>query len=65
MSSPWPPSTRAGKGLLSGLGVGLFFIAPWLAMSYAYAMRPRMLVLIDGGYAVLGCAAIGLVLRLF
>lgn len=25
-----------GKGLLSGLGVGAFFIAPWLAMDYAY-----------------------------
>ena len=54
-----------GKGLLSGLGVGAFFVAPWLAMDYAYAMRPRTLTLIDGGYAVLGCGAIGLVLGLF
>lgn len=54
-----------GKALLSGLGVGAFFVAPWLAMDYSYAMRPRALTLIDGGYAVLGCGAIGLVLGLF
>src|SRR5687767_6401657 len=40
-----------GKGLLSGVGVGAFFIAPWLAMDYAYSMRDRRLTLIDGGYA--------------
>lgn len=41
-----------GKSL-SGLGVGAFFVAPW------------RLTWIDGGYAILGCAAIGLVLGLF
>jgi hypothetical protein len=55
----------AGAGFVAGLGIGLFFIAPWTAMNYAYAMRPAMLALIDGGYAVLGCGAIGLVLGLF
>ena len=55
----------AGKSLLSGLGVGAFFVAPWLAMDYAYSMRDRRLAWIDGGYAVLGCGAIGLVLGLF
>lgn len=55
----------AGKGLLSGLGVGLFFIAPWTAMNYGYAMRPRNLTLIDGGYAIVGCGVIGLILGLF
>lgn len=54
-----------GKGLLSGLGVGAFFVAPWLAMDYAYSMRDRRLVWIDGGYAVLGCGVIGGVLGLF
>lgn len=54
-----------GKGLLSGLGIGAFFILPWMAMNYAYAMRPRMLAVWDGGYAILGCGAIGLVLTLF
>jgi hypothetical protein len=54
-----------GKGLLSGLGVGAFFVAPWLAMDYAYSMRDRRLTLIDGGYAILGCGVIGAVLGLF
>lgn len=55
----------AGKGLVTGLGVGLFFITPWIAMNYAYAMRPRNLTVLDGGYAVLGPGVIGLVLGLF
>lgn len=55
----------AGKGLVAGLGVGLFFITPWIAMNYGYAMRPRNLTLLDGGYAILGPGVIGLVLGLF
>ena len=54
-----------GKSFLSGLGVGAFFIAPWLAMDYAYSMRDRRLTWIDGGYAILGCGVIGGVLGLF
>ncbi len=53
------------EGLTGGLGIGLFFIVPWLAMNYAYAMRRGILTVLDGGYAVLGCAVIGLVLTLF
>ncbi|MGR3269640.1 DUF1761 domain-containing protein [Thalassococcus profundi] len=52
----------AAKGLVSGLGVGVFILGPWLCMNYAYAQRPRMLMLIDGGYAVLGPAVAGLIL---
>ena len=55
----------AAKGLVAGLGVGLFFIAPWVAMNYGYAMRPRNLTLIDGGYAIVGSGVIGLVLGIF
>lgn len=54
-----------GKSLVAGLGVGAFFIAPWMAMNYGYAMRDPKLMVIDGGYAILGCGAIGLVLGLF
>lgn len=54
-----------GKGVLSGLGVGLFFISPWIALNNMYGMRPIKLTLIDGGYATLGCAVMGLVLVLF
>lgn len=54
----------AGKGLVAGLGLGAFMITPWLAMCYAFSGRPRMLTLIDGGYAILGSGMIGLVLTL-
>lgn len=55
----------AGKSMLVGFGVGAFFIAPWVMINNAYGMRPFKLTLIDGGYAVFGCAIIGLVLGLF
>lgn len=54
-----------GKGLVAGLGVGLFFISPWVMINNAYGMRPFKLTLIDGGYATFGCAIIGAVLTLF
>ncbi|AXI48668.1 DUF1761 domain-containing protein [Sulfitobacter sp. SK012] len=54
-----------GKGAVSGLGIGLFFISPWIMINNGYGGRPFKLTLIDGGYATLGCAAIGLVLGLF
>ena len=53
------------KGLLSGLGIGLFFISPWTMINNAYAGRPFALTLIDGGYATFGCAIIGVVLTFF
>ena len=53
-----------GKGALTGLGVGLFFIAPWTMINNVYAGRPFALTLIDGGYAVFGCTIIGSVLIL-
>lgn len=54
----------AGAGLVSGLGIGLFFISPWIMINNAYARRPFRLTLIDGGYATIGCAVIGLMLTL-
>lgn len=54
-----------GKGLVSGFGIGLFLAAPWLMICYGFAGRPSKLLLIDGGYAALGSAAIGLVLTAF
>lgn len=53
-----------GAGIVAGLGIGLFFIAPWIMINNAYAMRPFRLTLIDGGYAVAGTAIIGAVLTL-
>lgn len=54
-----------GKGLLSGLGFGLFLVSPWIATFYAFGARPRKLLWIDGGYATFGCTVIGAVLTLF
>lgn len=54
-----------GKGFLSGLGIGAFLVAPWIVTNYAYSMRPRMLTVIDGGYAIIGCTIIGTILALF
>ncbi len=54
--------TGIGDGILAGLGVGLFFISPWIMINNAYAGRTFKLTLIDGGYAVFGCAIIGAVL---
>ncbi len=53
------------KGLISGLGIGLFLAAPWLVTSYSFAGRSRRLMVIDGCYAVFGCAFMGTVLTLF
>lgn len=49
-------------GLVGGLGVGLFFISPWIMINNAYGDRPFNLTLIDGGYATFGCGVIGAVL---
>lgn len=54
-----------GKGLVAGLGVGAFFITPWVAMNYAFAMRPSKLTLIDSVNAIVGCAIMGAVLMIF
>ena len=57
--------TTMGKGFVSGLGIGLFLITPWMGIHCTFSVKPRALLLIDGGYATIGCATIGLVLTLF
>jgi hypothetical protein len=54
-----------GKGLVSGLGIGLFLVTPWLATFNGFEGKPRALTLINGGYATIGCAVMGAVLTLF
>ncbi len=51
-----------GKGLMSGLGVGLFFITPWIFINTGYSNRPWKLAIIDGGYATAAATIIGIVL---
>lgn len=53
------------KGLVGGLGLGLFVASPWIMINNAFGGRPFKLTLIDGGYATFGCALIGMVLTLF
>mgnify|MGYP000111994896 CR=1 FL=1 len=52
-------------GAVSGLGIGLFFISPWIMINNAYGGRPFKLTLIDSGYATFGCMIMGLILTLF
>ena len=54
-----------GQGLILGAAVGLLIVLPWIATNYTFGLRPVSLILIDGTYAVAGCAIIGLVLSLF
>ena len=54
----------AGLGLMAGFGLGLFIATPWIATNNAFGMRPSTLTLIDGAYASIGCALMGLVLGL-
>lgn len=54
-----------GKGLVSGIGIGLFLITPWMGIHYIFSVKPMKLLAIDGGYATLGSAVIGIVLVLF
>ncbi|MEM8578342.1 MAG: DUF1761 domain-containing protein [Pseudomonadota bacterium] len=53
------------EGLVSGLGIGLFFVLPFVAQNHIFSARPMRLTLIDGGYCVLSCTVIGTVLTLF
>jgi len=54
-----------GKGIVTGFGVGAFFIAPWIFINTGYSNRPWKLAIIDSGYAILAATVIGLVLSLF
>ncbi len=57
--------TSLGGGIVAGAGVGAFFVLPWLAMNYAFAMRKSALTLIDGVNVVVGCTIMGAILQLF
>jgi Protein of unknown function (DUF1761) len=57
--------TTVIQGLMTGFGIGAFFIAPWTMINNAYSMRPFKLTIIDGGYAIIGCSIIGVILALF
>lgn len=53
-------------GLLTGLGIGAglgaLIVLPFTVMHNLYPGRPVTLSLIDGGYAVIACALMGVIL---
>lgn len=53
-----------GGALVSGLGIGAFFIAPFTFLNNSFSNRPFMLSVIDGSFAIIACGIIGLVLAL-
>lgn len=53
------------EGVMGGFGIGAFLISPWLVLCYGYSMRKTALMVIDAGYAILGCTVMGLILTLF
>jgi hypothetical protein len=57
--------TGLGGGAIAGFGVGAFFIVPWVAMNYAFAMRKPALTAIDGVNIIVGCTIMGAVLNAF
>ena len=57
--------TSIGGGAVAGLGIGAFFITPWVAMNYGFAMRKPALMVIDGVNSIVGCTIMGAVLNLF
>lgn len=54
--------TDLSKGLVSGIGIGLFFISPWIFLNTGYSNRPWKLAVIDSGYAIIACGIIGAIL---
>lgn len=56
--------TELSKAVVAGLGVGAFFISPWIFINNAYGMRPLKLSIIDAGYAICGAGIMGAILTL-
>ena len=51
-----------GKGFITGLGIGAFFISPWIFVNTGYSNRPWKLAVIDSGYAIIAASVMGIVL---
>lgn len=57
--------TTLGGGFMVGAGLGLFVALPWMVNNVLFSFRDKSLIWIDGGYPVIGCIIIGVVLMLF
>ncbi|MGI3187396.1 DUF1761 domain-containing protein [Nioella aestuarii] len=57
--------TTLGGGVMVGAGLGLFVALPWVVNNVLFSFRDKSLIWIDGGYPVIGCTIIAVVLMLF
>jgi len=53
-----------GLGIMGGIGLGLFIVLPWIVTNYVFSGHKGKLIMIDGGYAVIGSTIMGIVLVL-
>lgn len=49
-------------GIVTGLGLGLFIAAPWVATNVMFGQKDRALIWMDGAYPTIGMALMGLIL---
>lgn len=54
-----------GASAVTGLGMGLFIAAPWIATNVMFSQRPKALIWMDGAYPAVGMTLMGLVFALF
>ncbi|MCC6887058.1 MAG: DUF1761 domain-containing protein [Hyphomicrobiales bacterium] len=57
-----PGHVTLRNGVVSGLFCWLGFVITTLLVNYSFAKRPRMLLLIDGGYWLLALALMGAII---
>jgi len=57
--------TTVGGGFMVGGGLGMFVALPWMVNNVLFSFRSPSLIWIDGGYPVIGCTIVGVVLMLF
>ena len=50
------------ESLLTGLGLGLFMVSPWIVSNILFGQRSRRLIWIDCGYPIIGMGIMGVVL---
>ncbi len=53
------------KALMTGAGLGLFVVLPWIVNNVLYGQRDKRLIWMDGGYPVIGMIIMAIVLYLF
>lgn len=49
-------------GIVTGLGLGLFIVTPWIATNVMFGQKDRGLIWMDGAYPTIGMALMGFIL---